>query len=58
MPYNRKQTVFCPIKGCNYTSRKWIGFVDKLSLKTSCSSTMCPKHRTKLLNEYELKIKN
>jgi hypothetical protein len=47
-----KHTVFCPIGGCNYTSRQWVILSKfKLSHKESVYSTKCPKHQTVLISE-------
>lgn len=42
-----KETVYCPVKGCKYTSRQWVSISPfKISHKESVYSTKCPKHQT------------
>lgn len=44
-----KHTVFCPIKNCKYTSRKWNPNSDSISINNSVYSTKCPKHQKELV---------
>jgi hypothetical protein len=50
--YSHKKTMFCPQKGCNYTSRHWLA-PNVRANKTSNSSTICPVHRKPLIAELE-----
>lgn len=51
-----KQTVYCTVKNCKYTSRQWVvKSIFKLSHKESTYSTRCPKHRTELVTIDKLK---
>ncbi len=43
-----KQTVHCTVAGCKYTSRQWVSHAGS-DEAASVSSTLCPKHRTKLV---------
>ncbi len=42
-----KTTLACPIKGCSYTSRKFVSISDDKN-RLSNSSTKCPIHQTVL----------
>jgi hypothetical protein len=46
-----KFTVYCPVKDCKYTSRQWVGMVDKVSKENSVWSTKCPKHQQVLIKK-------
>ncbi len=48
-----KFTVCCPIKGCKYTSRQWVGMVDNVSKENSVWSTKCPKHQEILIKKQD-----
>ena len=48
-----KKTMYCPIKGCKYTSRTFISlfFNSKKEKNRYCNeSTKCPLHRTELVD--------
>lgn len=54
-----KHTVYCPINGCNYTSRQWVvengpWLYEKDMKRNTTFSTKCPKHQTVLLTEDKL----
>lgn len=53
-PHVHKMTVYCPIDGCNYTSRHWlkpnIHGLNKAN-KVSYFSLKCPKHQTVLTSK-------
>lgn len=49
MPHNdRKENIVCPIKGCTYSSRKFI--TNKEYGQEYNESRLCPIHRTQLVN--------
>lgn len=50
-----KRTIYCPIKNCNYTSRKLIRSKKWLvNGRGYFESTMCPIHRVNLVENKKL----
>lgn len=52
-----KKTMCCPVKGCKYTSRRFLSMFfksDKAKNRYSNESTKCPLHQRDLVDKHVL----